>query len=219
MSQEDPLSATIALERYGAATLRQPDQLRMVFDQPLLRTIAKALATLAVQGEAEAWLTLYLGHCLTFLAGGAPWRTQGNDGDFAVSAVWMHVATGRLSFEIWESRGEDQLHGSIELPRGSTLRAAIEQHLHWAGDSLLQDLRALQAAWRLNPDALRDMVQARRQAAPWLEKMAVNLASGALDDVLDSSDAQRSLWRALALAPSPAIAQSAVTSTAPSSER
>lgn len=218
MSQKEPLTASIALERCGTVTLRQPDQLHLVFDQPLLRSIAKALATLTAQNEAKAWLTLYLGHNLPFFAPSSPWRPRGDDdGDFVVSAVWMHVTADALSFEVWESRGDDQLHGSIKLPENFALRTAVEQHLHWAEDSLLQDLHALCAAHRLSPDAMRDMVRTRRRAEPWLEKMAVNLASGVLDDVLDGSDAQLSLPRALTFAPAPmqATAQSTVARSAP----
>lgn len=203
MSQEEPLTVKVALTHDGKATLRQPDQLQLVFDQPLLQSIAKALTALEVQNEAAAWLTMYLGESLAFFASGRPWLARGDDHDFVVSSVWMHVEPDRLCFEIWESSSDDQLAGTVEFAENATLRPAVEQHRRWAEDSLVRDLQELYAVRSHDPDAMRDMLRTRRRAEPWLEKMAINLTTGTPDDVLDGSDAQVTLRRALTCTPAP----------------
>jgi len=146
MSQQGPLTVKVALTHHGVETLRQPNQLQLVVDQPLLRSVAKATVTVAMQNEATAWLTLYLGDSPAFLASDRPWLARGDGHDFVVSAVWLHVEPDRLCVEIWESNSGDQLTGTVEFAEHPALRAAVEQQRRWAEDSLVRDLQELCAA-------------------------------------------------------------------------
>lgn len=203
MSQEKPLTARVALTCCGTSTLRQPDQLRLVFDPLLLRAIAKALAVLGALNEIGARLTLPLGDVQAFYAGGRPWTTRsGDQGAFVVSSIWMHVEPERLHIEVWESHGGDELHGFVEFAEHPALRAAAEQHLRSVEEDLLQDLYAAggdtPATATVSVPAL---VRALRLAEPWLVKLGDHIGNGTPEDPMGRCNAVLAVRRALARAP------------------
>lgn len=141
MSREKPLSVSVELTCCGAATLRQPDRLRLVFDEPLLRSIAKALAILGALNEIGAWATLPLSDAHAIAVNGLPWAPSSDEGgNFVVSSIWMHVESDRLHIEIWEAHGDDELRGFVEFADHPAVCSAAERQMRWAEEELLQGL-------------------------------------------------------------------------------
>lgn len=199
MSQENPPSASVELTCCGAATLRQPDRLRLVFDEPLLRSIAKALATLRALNEIGAHLTLPLGDAQAFAANGRPWAPKSGDGgDFVMSSVWMHVEPDRLHIEVWEAHGDDELHGFVEFAEHPLLSAAAEQQIHWAEEELLRGLCEERSDAAGTVPAL---VRALRLAEPWLVKLGDHIGNGTPEDPMGRCAALLAVRRALSRAP------------------
>lgn len=200
MSREKPLTAKVALTCVGTATLRQPDRLQLIFDEPLLRSIAKALAMLRALNEIGARLTLPLGDEQAFSVNGRPWTPRnGDQGEFAVSSIWMHVEPERLHIEVWESHGDDELHGFVEFAEHPALRPAAEQHLRWAEEELLQGLCVAPGD---APAAAPALVRALRLAEPWLVKLGDHIGNGTPEDPMGRCAAVLAVRRALKNVPS-----------------
>lgn len=143
MFGEDPLSAKVPLTHSGTQTRRQPDQLRLVFDQPLLRSMAKALAVLAAFNEERVQLTLPLGDRLAFSEKDQPWSLkQRGKRRFLVSGTWLQIRPQGLHIEVWQFYGDDMLHGEIDFAKTPDVRAAAECYLRWAEEDLLLGLCA-----------------------------------------------------------------------------
>ncbi len=199
MSQEKPLSASVELTCCGAATLRQPDRLQMVFDEPLLRSIAKAVIILGALNEIGACVTLPLGDAQAFAANGRPWAPKSGDGgDFVISSIWMHVEPDRLHIEAWEAHGDDELHGFVEFAEHPAVRSAAEQQMHWAEEELLQGLCAER---RDAVAAVPTLVRALRLAEPWLVKLGDHIGNGTPEDPMGRCAALLAVRRALSRAP------------------
>lgn len=200
-TQEKPLSARVALTCCGTATLRQPDQLQLVFDPPLLRAMAKALALLGALNEIGAHLTLPLVNAQAFSAGGRPWTaSSGDHGRFVVSSTWMHVEPERLHIEVWESHGDDELHGFVEFAQHPAVRQAAEPYLRCAEEDLLQGLCAAGGGTRATVPAL---ARALRLAEPWLVKLGDHIGNGTPENPMGRCTALLALRRALARTSAP----------------
>jgi len=194
-----PLAARIALSCIGSATQRQPDRLHLVFNEPLLRSIAKALAALDAIDEIGAQLTLPLGDSDAFFRHGRPWTSRnGDDGSFVVSSLWVHVEAERLHIEVWEAYGDDELHGFVEFDEMPALRAAVEQHRRWSEEDLLQRLCATPTELAAASAPAPLLVRALRLAEPWLVKLGDHIGNGTRDDPMGRCTALLAVRRALA---------------------
>ncbi|MDI9688526.1 hypothetical protein [Burkholderia cenocepacia] len=203
MLELKPLVARVALTCTGSATLRQPDRLQLTFDEPLLRSIAKALAILAVIDETGTQITLPLGDTDAFFCNGSHWSSKaGSDGGFVVSTSWIHVDSERLHVEVWDSYSDDELHGFVEFAEMPALREATEQHRCWAEENLLHRLCATtvpetdaESAWTPR------LVRALLIAEAWLVKLGNHIGNGTPDDPMGRCTTLLAVRRALGHAP------------------
>lgn len=219
MLERKPLAARVALSCTGAATLHHPDRLHLVFDEPLLRSIAKALAALDAIDEIGARITLPLGDSDAFSCHGRPWTSKNSDdGRFVVSSLWVHVEAERLHVEVWETDSDDELHGFVEFAEAPALREAIGQHRHWSEEDLLQRLCVAPAEAMAHSVALPVLLRALRLAEPWLVKLGDHIGNGTPDDPMGRCTALLAVRRALARSPAvdpPAPADTALGPDAP----
>lgn len=219
MLEPKPLAARVALSCIGSATLHHPDRLQLVFGEPLLRSIAKALAALDAIDDIGAQITLPLGDSDAFSYHGRPWTSKsGGDGRFVASSLWVHVEAERLHVEVWEAHSDDELHGFVEFAEAPALREAIEQHRRWSEEDLLQRLctAPTEPAAASAPAPL--LVRALRLAEPWLVKLGDHIGNGTPDDPTGRCAALLAVRRALARSPAvnaPAAVDTALGPDAP----
>lgn len=150
MSEETPLALQIELACTGSATLRQPDCVRLVFDEPLLATIAKCLAALGALDLAGAEIALPLNAVATFTANGCPWPLEDRkDASFVVFSMQIHVEPERLHIEVLGAYGEDVLHGFVEFRDLPALREALRRLWRGSSEEILPDQRSSPSAAEL----------------------------------------------------------------------
>ncbi len=128
MSEEIPLALQIALTCAGRATLRQPDCVRLVFDETLLAKISKCLAALCALDLTGTRITLPLDAVAPFTANDRPWPSEDRkDGGFVVFCLQMHIEPERLHIEVLEAYEEDVLNGFVEFRDQPALREALRR--------------------------------------------------------------------------------------------
>lgn len=204
MLEPKPLAARVALSCTGPATLHHPDRLQLVFGEPLLRSIAKALAALDAIDEIGAQITLPLGDSDAFSHHGRPWTSKsGDDGRFVVSSLWVHVEAERLHIEVWEAHSDDELHGFVEFAEAPALREAIEQHRRWSEEDLLQRLCTAPTEPTAASAPAPLLVRALRLAEPWLVKLGDHIGNGTPDDPMGRCTALLAVRRTLARSQDP----------------
>lgn len=214
MLERKPLATRVALSCTGSATLHHPDRLHLAFDEPLLRSIAKALAALDAIDEIGSQITLPLGDSNAFSYNGRPWTSKnGDDGRFVASSLWVHIEAERLHVEVWESHSDDELHGFVEFAEAPVLREAIEQQRRWSEEDLLQHLCVAPGDVVAGSQPLPVLVRALRLAEPWLVAQDDHIGNGTPEDPMGRCTALLAMRRALARAP--AVDPTAATDAAP----
>lgn len=205
MSKQKKLAMPVALTCAGAATLAQPDRLHLVIGDQLLCDIAKALAALAALQVANSRITIPLGTTDGFTASSEPWPSgDRKDGRFAVSSVWLHVEPQRLHIEVWESYGDDVLHGFVEFAQLPTLRDALKRQRRASEEELLQHLCTPLASGvpEPSPAACANgltavLARALRLSEPWLVTLGDYIGNGTPQDPTGRCDAVLAVRRAL----------------------
>lgn len=193
-----PLAARVALSCIGSATQHHPDRLQLVFDEPTLRSIAKALAALGAMEEIGAQITLPLGDSDAFSCNGRRWTSKsGDDGSFVVSSLWMHVEVERLHIEVWERHSEDELHGFVEFAETPALHEAIGRQQRWSEEDLLRRLCVGSTEAITASAAAPVLIRALRLAEPWLVKLGDLIGNGTPDDPMGRCTALLAVRRAL----------------------
>ncbi|MFT3815793.1 MAG: hypothetical protein QM740_20915 [Acidovorax sp.] len=202
MPEQNVLVLHVALTCVGMATLAQPDQVRLVFDEPMLRSVCKALVSLDALQIPYGRVTIPLGTTDAFTAAGRPWLIQDDTvGHFVVSSLWLHVEPERLHIDVWESHSDDVLDGLIEFSKVPALRTAIERQRRASEEELLMSVCAAPAAGVAETgvaDGLTAMlVRALRMAEPWLVKLGDHIGNGTPQDPMGRCNALLAVRRAL----------------------
>lgn len=201
MSEQKSMTARIALQCKGSATLRRPDELEIVFNEGILWALEKTRAIIYAINEIDTELTLCLNHLKPFFRGGLPWPAESTTkGDFVVSYLWMHVQDESLRFEIWDARSSDKLHGFLKFADVPGLCEVIEQDRRFAVEDILMRLcKTLPKP----PDASTQialLVRALRLAEPWLVKLGDHIGNGTPEDPMGRCAALLAVRHALSVA-------------------
>lgn len=125
----NPMTVDIELNIVNSSTFANPDKVRLVFDETLVKRIAVAQLGLQAMDFPFAEVTIPLPDDLKLFEEDEEWIQEERDsskGDFEPSSTWLKISTTSLAIEIWDEHADDELHGAVEIVDIPGLSESIE---------------------------------------------------------------------------------------------